>query len=532
LYKTENVKFNRQGLTLPVELFQVDDEYYVFDINKVIFLEVKQIVFKVLSTLKKKKNNEIDDIVAYLPEYSAQEIQDALDEIESFQSEGYFKPMEFQRDNPYSMPDIKDSLSHKLKGMFLNVTSKCNLSCSYCLLSGDYINHTGLNQQEMAWDTARKAIDFFVSRAKKDGCFRVDFFGGEPLLSFPLIKRIVSSIKEMFNQRNQELMIAITSNGTIMTEEIVDFLYDNDVLLQFSIDGTKELHDTNRKFKGTDVGSFDTIVKNLQLISDRNNDFFLNNIRLKAVITTESIEISDTDFLNLPLIKVLIDKNRFTMVNKYPHYDLKKDQDYFARIHRLGEFLLQKKDVSNIKELLDGLIYKSKNLYFVTFNYFFDIQVVNYLHFDIEKPVPYSKDCMIGIDAAVNTDGRISICYNSDTFIIGNVIEDTWYWDKIAAYHKIRYSLDNCQTCFVQRFCNLCYEKLNDREESLDIKVQNFCQFTHHFFRTIFNYMLKILQRNPKLWNELQAMAEERKDILMRKKSEKPGGRKAKKSDI
>ena len=142
------------------------------------------------------------------------------------------------------------------------------------------------------------------------------------------------------------------------------------------------------------------------------------------------------------------------------------------------------------------------------------------MHFDIEKPVPYSKDCLIGIDGAVNTDGSISICYNSDTFIIGNVLEDTWYWDKIAEYHTKRYSIDTCQNCFVQRFCHLCYEKLNDREDNLDIQILNFCQFNRHFFKTIFKYMLKILHRNPMLWNEIQKMAEDSKDDLLKEKSE------------
>lgn len=523
LLKTENVKFNRQGASLPVEFFQIGDEYYVFDINKVIFLEVNPIIFNVLSVLKKKalSNSNINDIVTFLPEYSETELQEALDEIESFQGEGYFKPMEFRRDNRYSMEEIEDHLSNKLKGMFLNITSKCNLACSYCLLSGDYANHTELNQEEMSWDTAHKAIDFFLSRAKREGSFRVDFIGGEPLLAFPLIKRVVNRLKEKLLSRNQELMVVITSNGTIMTEEIIDFLCEHDVLFQFSIDGVKELHDASRKFKGSGKGSFDTIIKNLRLIAARNNDYFLNNVRLKAVITTESIEIPDDGFFNIPVIKQLIDRKSLTMVNKYPHYNLKEDGDYFARIHKLAELLLQKKNVSSVKELLDGLPQKCKNLFLVTFIYFFDVQIVNYLHFDIDKPVPYSKDCLIGIDAAVNTDGSISICYNSDTFVIGNVLEDTWYWDKITQYHTKRYSIEACQNCFVQRFCNLCYEKLNDRPDNLDTQIRNFCRFNRQFYRTIFEYMLKVLRQNPGLWNEIQNMAEDRKDALLKEMSDR-----------
>lgn len=519
MFKQDSFEFNQQDFPLPVELFQVDDEYYVFDLNKVIFLQVDNVSVDVLSLLKKNIYN-INDIVQLLPGHSARDIKDALSDIKAFQGEGYFKPMDFQRQNRFTQAEIKDKLNSKLNGMFLNITSKCNLSCSYCILSGKYAHHTGLNQQDMTWDIARKAIDFFLSRASREGCFRIDFFGGEPLLAFPMIKRIVRDLKDKFLQRNQELMITITSNGTIMNEEIVDFLCENNVLLQFSIDGSKKLHDSNRKFRGSDVGSFDTILKNLQLIADRSSEYFFNKLRVKAVITTESIEISDEEFFNIPLISSLIEKKRFTMINKIPHYDLKKDQDYFLRIHKIAEILLQKKDASNMKELLDGLTYKSKNLYYATLNNFFDIQVLNYLHYDLDQPIPFSKNCLIGIEGAVKTDGSISICNNADTFIIGNVIEDTWYFDKIFEYDKMRYSLTNCKHCFVQRFCDFCYEKINVRETNIDSQIQHFCQFTRYYFRTIFNYMLKIMKRNPKLWNETQKMAEERKNILLREQSE------------
>jgi uncharacterized protein len=520
LFKPENFHLNRQGLPLPVELFQVEGEYYVFDVNKVIFLEVTKIIFDVLSVLK-KDIDDIDDIVASLPGYSTDDIQNALSEIEEFQSEGYFKPINFQRLNPYTLSDMKDSLSNKLEGVLLNITSRCNLACTYCILSGDYLNHSRLKQQNMSWDVARKAIDFFLSRAREDGCFRVDFFGGEPLLAFPMVKRVVSYLNDKFSQRNQELMIAITSNGTVMTKEIVDFLSENDVLLQFSIDGCKEMHNRNRKFRKSDKGSFDTIIKNLQLISDRNNDYFLNNLRLKAVVTTESIEVEDKDFFDIPVIKALIEKRRFTMLNKIPHYDIEKDQDFFYRIDRLAEFLLKKKDVADIKELLEGLTQKAKNLYSVTLSNFFGVQLTNYFHYEIDEPVPFSKNCLIGFKGAVNPDGSISLCYRADTFPVGNVLEDTWYYDKIAQYDKDKFGIPDCKNCFVQRFCTFCHEKVNTRHNDLETQIQNFCRFTRHYYRLVFEYMLKIMVRNPKLWDQIQVMAEERKNVLIEEQAER-----------
>ncbi len=245
------------------------------------------------------------------------------------------------------------------------------------------------------------------------------------------------------------------------------------------------------------------------MISRRDDDYFKTHVRLKAVITTESAEISDRDFFNIPIINALIERKRFTMVNKVPHYDLSKDDDYFARIHRLAEHLLQKEGVSTIKELLEGLTYKNKNLYFATLNNFFDVQVYNHLTYDVDEPIPFSKDCLIGIEGSVNTDGTISICYSADTFVIGNVHENALYFDKIADYQNKRYNLTHCSRCFARRFCNFCFEKINDREGNLETQIRNFCRFTREFYRIIFKYMLTIVKRNPKLWNELQTIAEE-----------------------
>ena len=469
----------------------------------------------------KQNKGELQGINTALSRFSADEIETGLKQVTEYQELGYFRPMVFQRKNPYNMEKIKEILDSQLKGMFLNVTSRCNLACSYCILSGDYDNHSALKQEEMSWDTAKKAIDFYTSRANTEGIFRIDFFGGEPLLAFPLIEKATTYLNHIFKERNQEVMYSITSNGTIMNDRIIDFLIENNVLFQASIDGEKELHDHSRKYKNSDRGSFDTILKSLQAIHDRDQDYFNNRIRLKSVLTTEALDNSSENFFKIPIIRKLNERNRYTVVNQTPHYNLKKDEDFFERIHKLGDRLLQKRDAETLSQLVDGLNYKSKNMFMATFYEFFDVQVVNSLHFDLDKPVPFKKDCMIGIEGSVNCDGTISICYSSDTFVIGNVHENTWYFDKIESYHRDRYDRVACEHCYVQRFCELCYEKLNADEEKGLEQLNNFCIFQRRYFQVIFDYMLRIMKHNPMLWDELNRIAEESKKIILNRS---PGG--------
>lgn len=509
----------RQCAALPVGLFKTPNSYYAFDINHVNFIEINEVLYMLFSALKDSPKS-LEQLTAEIPGYSKAEIRDALGELEEIQKMGFLKHHEFQRENPYTLDIIKQNLNNELYGLFLNITTKCNLSCSYCVFGGDYDNHNPLEQQEMSWETARAAIDFFLARAKKEGELRVDFFGGEPLLAFPLIKRIVATLKEELRPRNQDIFITISSNGTVMNDEILDFLLEHNAILQISIDGEKEIHDANRKFKNSTTGSFDTVMKKLAMIHDRDLDYFSSKVILKAVVTTESMDADGADFFQLPLIKLLREKRRFTLINKSPHYNLKKDADYFDRIHKLAKVLLEKKNASTLDELVEDLNPKMKGMFFMTLSEFFLIQVSIAVYFDPDKPVPFRKDCLIGIEGCVNPDGSISICYQSNSFIIGNVLENKYYYDKIEEFHTKRYSRSNaCKTCFVQRFCQLCYSRISEKNDRLSASLQNYCQFTREFYRTVFQYMLEIMENNPGLWDELQEMAEKEKEDAESKKT-------------
>lgn len=503
-----NSNFSRQSL-LPAEFFRTPGKHYVFDVNHVCFLEVNEVVYKIISLLTQAPK-DYHELVEILDGHSPQDIREGLDEIAQIQDQGYLKLYNFKRELPAMLSNENiEILNNKLRSLYLNITSKCNLSCSYCIFGGQYEQHGELQQQEMTWEIAQNAIDFFLKRARKNEPLRVDFFGGEPLLAFPLIQRVVAVLKEKILQRNQELVISISSNGTVMNDKIAGFLIENDVHFQISLDGDKRLQDAKRKFKGCNGGSFDTILKNLRLLFDHSPEYYKTKLRLKAVISTDSLDYDGMDFLNVPLIKKIVELKRFSVLNQTPHYDIEKDRDFFARMHKLGEALLGIKDVSNRDELMNALTLKQNYLFKMTFIEFFRIQVHNSLHFEIDQPIPFMKSCLSGYEGCVNVDGSISICYKSGSFNIGNVIEDTWYYDKIEEFHKKRHTLPECKYCYLQRSCTLCYEAINGKEDQLEDSIKKYCKFQRRFYRVIFEYMLQVMENNPLLWDDLEAAAEE-----------------------
>jgi uncharacterized protein len=511
--------------TLPVEFFKTPNSFYVFDPGHIVFLEIDELTYNLLSVLQSNRNleaREVSELSAALPDYSEEEIRESLDDIQDIKSQGFLNYFEFSRHNPYQMSDIKKHLNSALKSIYLNLTSKCNLDCSYCVYGGGYENFDSLKHVEMSWETAQKAIDFLLPKTNEKESLRIDFFGGEPLLAFPLMKRITVDLKERMKGRDQQLKFYTCTNGTVMSDDILDFLLENNVFLQISIDGDRETHDSNRKFKGLNRGSFDKIFENLQIIYDRDPDYFDTNVKLKSVITTDSLNSDERDFLQNPLIKRLHERKQITMINQNPQFSVEKDGDFFDRMRHLAEVLLQKRDISTLDELTEGLNFHMYGLFYMTFYEFFPIQIQPRMYYDREDPMPFTKDCLIGIEGCVNVDGSISVCYQANSFIIGNVHEQTWYYDKIEAFHTQRYSCsESCKHCFIQRFCNMCYEGISARDKGVEESIKNFCNFKRQYFRLIFDTMLQVMENNPNLWNVLQEMLEKEENHFKNKSKSK-----------
>ena len=142
----------------------------------------------------------------------------------------------------------------KISGGFLNLTQKCNLKCKYCFVTQQ--------PKEMDYKTAKDAVDFYAKNALDNlDIPDITFFGGEPLLKF---EYIIKPLVEYIRKRYGDFEISVTTNGTLLDEEKLKFLRDNNVGLLLSIDGDKETQNHNRPFH-SGKGSFDEIDVDLIL---------------------------------------------------------------------------------------------------------------------------------------------------------------------------------------------------------------------------------------------------------------------------
>lgn len=147
-----------------------------------------------------------------------------------------------------------------VKALCLHVAHDCNLRCGYCFAgTGPF----GGDRSLMSVEVGRQAIDFLLAHSQGRRHVEIDFFGGEPLLNFGVVKRLVAYAKERAREESKILKLTLTTNGVLLDDEIGKFLNTEGLSVVLSLDGRPHIHDQMRPFvDGT--GSYEEVVANLQ----------------------------------------------------------------------------------------------------------------------------------------------------------------------------------------------------------------------------------------------------------------------------
>ncbi len=146
-----------------------------------------------------------------------------------------------------------------IESISLFVTQECNLRCIYCYGNGGSYGSGGVMTQR----TARKAVDWLIEQSGKVKELRINFFGGEPLLNFPLVQDVLEYALERGRACGKQFEFDITTNGSLLDDEKIAFFKEHDIVPMVSIDGPKELQDRQRPFKNG-KGSYDVIAPRIR----------------------------------------------------------------------------------------------------------------------------------------------------------------------------------------------------------------------------------------------------------------------------
>ena len=198
------------------------------------------------------------------PDVTEEEVRACIDDVTALKEDHKL----FTPDTYAPMAADYKNHSNVIKALCLHVAHTCNLSCSYCFASqGKYQGERAL----MSFEVGKQALDFLVAHSGTRRNLEVDFFGGEPLMNWQVVKDLVAYARSLEPVHNKNFRFTLTTNGVLLDDEVIDFCNKEMHNVVLSLDGRKEVHDRFRKdYAGN--GSYDAIVPKFQHFVERRGD--------------------------------------------------------------------------------------------------------------------------------------------------------------------------------------------------------------------------------------------------------------------
>ena len=318
-----------------------------------------------------------------------------------------------------------------IKAMCLHVAHTCNLNCEYCFAGqGRYHGKDAI----MSFEVGKKALDFLVENSGSRHNLEVDFFGGEPLVNFNVVKELVKYARSIEKERNKHFRFTLTTNGVLLNDDVIDFLnkeMDNVVL---SLDGRKEVNDLKRK-RVDGKGSYDIIVPHFQnFVKKRGNKEYY----MRGTFTRNNLDFTNDIFHMLDL--------GFTELSMEPVVS-KPDTDYALREEDLDKIYEQYEILA--KEMIKR---RREGKPFTFYHYMIDLT---------GGPCIYKRitGCGSGTEyLAVSPNGDFYPCHQfvgEKEFLMGNVnegITNTKLRDEFKLCNV--YSRKECENCWAKLYCS------------------------------------------------------------------------------
>lgn len=379
---------------------------------------------------QKKEKEEIENIM--LEKYkdegiNKEDIEETFEEIDKLIKEGkLFSEDVFENQNL----DLKKR-DNVIKALCLHVAHTCNLNCEYCFAGqGKYHGEDAI----MSFETGKKALDFLVENSGTRKNLEVDFFGGEPLVNFDVVKKLVEYARSIEKEKNKHFRFTLTTNGVLLDDDVIDFLNKemNNVVL--SLDGRKEINDAKRKrLDGT--GSYDIIVPKFKNFVQKRGD---KEYYMRGTFTRNNLDFTNDIFHMADL--------GFTELSMEPVVS-KTDTDYALREEDLDTIYEQYEILA--KEMIKR---KKEGRPFTFYHYMIDLSA---------GPCIYKRitGCGSGTEyLAVTPNGDFYPCHQfvgDKKFLMGNVdegITNTSLRDEFKLCNV--YSRKECKDCWAKLYCS------------------------------------------------------------------------------
>ncbi|SFU59948.1 uncharacterized protein SAMN04487886_107017 [Clostridium sp. DSM 8431] len=393
----------------------------------------------------------------------------------------------------YTGAEIKNELLQSgFTELAIEVTSQCNFRCKYCVYSGQYSGQRVHETHNMDDDTAKKSIELYFKYIKEGREANpnrrpvVAFYGGEPLVNFKLVKECVEYAKELYKDK---IFFSITTNASLLTDEIIDFLVKEEFSVVVSLDGYKENHDRNR-VNVAGIGTFDIVMKNINKLYEKQG----SPVFISSVFDYKTdFEKMEEFFNNNPhLVELAINGVNPNNTNYYEKFS---EEDYKLFKEKLDS--LQEKFIENVKEKKYSFnTFMNRIFGDICTSYFMkqiDLSLVN------SKVVKYTGACIPGSKLFVDYTGNFYICEKTNREVsIGN-INDGLDFDKCAdivnRYNKA--VVKKCSKCLLRSTCKRCFTSIAIKNEV--VINSDICKEQIESFKNNIKFVYSIFELNP-IW--------------------------------
>lgn len=406
-----------------IHTYILNGKNIVLDINSGAVHVVDDLVYKILDLYLGNGLKEIVDLLK--DRYDEAIIVQAYEEIKLLEKEGMLYS------EPPNLEGIRYNEDNIVKALCLHVAHDCNLRCNYCFASqGDFKGDRSI----MSSDVGKKALEFLVENSGNRRNLEVDFFGGEPLMNFNLVKELVHYGRELEKNNEKHFRFTITTNGVLLDEEIIDFINEHMDNVVLSLDGRKEINDKMRRTISGD-GSYDIILPKFKKLVDKRGD---KEYYIRGTFTSYNTDFSK-DALHFY-------EKGFKKISIEPVVT-SPDMDYALREEHIEPVLQEYEKFS--KDYMD---IKKKDKDFLFFHFMIDLDQGPCL---IKRAV----GCGAGSEyMAVTPQGDLYACHqfvDDDDFKIGDVFKGVTNTNIREKFKKANvYNKEECSKCWARFYCS------------------------------------------------------------------------------
>lgn len=409
-----------------IHKFKQGNDYFVLDVNSGAVHVIDELVYDILDDERLESK---DAVISRLEgKYDLNDIEEAYDEIKELTDEEILYSGDRYEDIAHSSMDDRDYI----KAICLNIIHGCNLRCKYCFADeGEYNGHKGV----MSVETAKKAIDYVIKRSGPRKNIEIDLFGGEPTMIMDTVKEIIQYARDNEAKWNKNIRFTMTTNATLLTDDMMDYMDKEMGNIILSLDGRKEVNDRVR-IKVDGSGSYDDILPNIKkMISKRTKG---KTYYVRGTFTREN-----TDFYN-DVVAMLNEGFREISIEPVVLEDG----------HPLA---LREEDLptifDNYDKLYNEMLRRKKEGDEFTF-YHFNIDIQG-------GPCVYKRisGCGAGFEyVAITPQGEVYPCHQfvgKEEYKLGSVYDDTFDKELSKKFKMAHiYNKPKCKECWARFYCS------------------------------------------------------------------------------